>query len=69
MMRQVGLQLIADKKATIVSEKAPDASNSEKRDLKNRDLLSLLLRANIGTDIPESQRLNDEEVLAREFHA
>jgi hypothetical protein len=30
-----------------------------------RDLLSLLVRANTAKDIPESQRLSEEEVLAR----
>jgi hypothetical protein len=32
-----------------------------------RDLLSLLVRANTSKDIPASQRLSDEDVLAREF--
>lgn len=32
---------------------------------ENRDLLSLLLRANMATDIPVGQRLTDDEVLAR----
>ncbi|KAJ7039575.1 cytochrome P450 [Mycena alexandri] len=30
-----------------------------------RDLLSLLIRANMGTDIPEHQRLTDEEVIGQ----
>jgi hypothetical protein len=32
-----------------------------------RDLLSLLVRANTSKDIPESQRLSDKDVLAREY--
>jgi hypothetical protein len=37
----------------------------EKSSLQGRDLLSLLVRANMATDIPESQRITDEDVLAR----
>jgi hypothetical protein len=33
--------------------------------IKDRDLLSILVRANIATDLPHSQRLTDDEVLAR----
>jgi hypothetical protein len=33
---------------------------------RTRDLLSLLVRANTSKDIPESQRLSDKDVLARE---
>ena len=29
------------------------------------DLLSLLVQANMATDLPESQRMSDEDVLAR----
>jgi hypothetical protein len=32
-----------------------------------RDLLSLLIRANTSKDVPESQRLSDEDVLSRTF--
>ncbi|KAK7678026.1 hypothetical protein QCA50_018966 [Cerrena zonata] len=65
VMRRIGLQLIADKKAAILSEKAQQGGGVEKRDLEGRDLLTLLLKANMATDIPESQRLSDEDVLAQ----
>ena len=32
---------------------------------KERDLLSLLTRANMDPDLPESQRMSDEDVLSR----
>ena len=35
--------------------------------LGSRDLLTLLIKANMSPDIPESQRLSDEDVLARKF--
>ena len=64
-MRRIGLQLVADKKAAIRTEKALfEKQNTSK---KGRDLLTLLMRANMATDTPESQRMNDEEVLGRKF--
>ena len=69
VMRRIGLQLIADKKTAILAEKAQQtgAGGVEKRDMEGRDLLTLLLKANMATDIPESQRLSDEDVLARKY--
>ena len=66
-MRRIGLQLIADKKASILAARGNDTKAVEKRDMHGRDLLTLLIKANMATDIPESQRLSDEEVLARTF--
>ncbi|KAI0753248.1 cytochrome P450 [Daedaleopsis nitida] len=34
---------------------------------RSRDLLTLLIKANLSTDVPASQRLSDEAVLARAF--
>ena len=38
----------------------------EKKNFEGRDLLSLLIRANMATDLPDNARMTDEEVLARE---
>ena len=46
---------------------ATEKGEIEKNSLHGRDLLSLLIKANMATDIPESQRLPDEDVLARAF--
>ncbi|KAI0634036.1 cytochrome P450 [Trametes polyzona] len=66
-MRRVGQQLIAEKKAQIQRELAghKEKHGVTRGDLQGRDLLTLLLKANIATDIPESQRLSDEDVLAQ----
>ena len=53
-MRQIGEQLLAERRKGGTLE-------------KGRDLLSVLVRANMDTELPESQRMNDEDVLAREF--
>ncbi len=39
---------------------------SEKKDIQGRNLLSLLIKANMATDIPDSSRMSDEDILARE---
>ena len=63
-MRRIGMQLIAEKKATILAEM--DVSSKRGKDsVQGRDLLTLLLKANMADDIPEHQRLTDDEVLAR----
>ncbi|OSD05864.1 cytochrome P450 [Trametes coccinea BRFM310] len=66
-MRRIGLQLIHDKKAAILRELGNKDGSIDKKDLPGRDLLTLLIKANMATDLPENQRLSDEEVLARVF--
>ncbi len=68
-MRRIGLQLIAEKKAAILADSREKSSAAkdgvERKDVHGRDLLTLLIKANMASDIPESQRLTDDEVLAR----
>jgi len=54
-MSRIGRELLRESKAT------GETSSSQAR-----DLLSLLVRANMAKDLPESQRLSDEDVLARQ---
>lgn len=70
-MRRVGKELIAEKKARIQQEltESKEKSGVKRNDLQGRDLLTLLLKANISTDVPDNQRLSDEDVLARAYHA
>ncbi|PIL29244.1 cytochrome P450 [Ganoderma sinense ZZ0214-1] len=71
VMQRIGMQLIQEKKAEITREHAEKSEQEksfddiERRDLRSRDLLTLLLKANMASDIPESQRLSDEDVLAQ----
>ena len=57
--------MIQEKKAAILAESREKGRGIEKKDLTDRDLLTLLIKANMATDIPDSQRLSDEDVLAR----
>jgi hypothetical protein len=52
-MSRIGKQLLRESKASIGDKGTA------------RDLLSLLVKSNMAKDLPESQRLSDEDVLAR----
>jgi hypothetical protein len=62
-MRWIGIQLIAEKKASVLRA---GGQSVKKKDMYGRDLLTLLIKANIVTDIPKNQRLMDKDVLQRE---
>ena len=65
-MTRIGEELLAGAKAA-AAEGVTEKGEIEKSSLHGRDLLSLLVRANMDTDIPESQKMSDEDVLARAF--
>ncbi|TBU23441.1 cytochrome P450 [Dichomitus squalens] len=60
VMRRIGMELIAEKKGEILHKAAEGKEKPH-----GRDLLTLLLKANMATDLPENQRLSDEDVLAQ----
>lgn len=63
---RISMQLLQERKAALRMEISGDIEiNSQ--DVIGRDLLTLLVRSNMATNIPETQRLSDEEVLARTF--
>lgn len=53
----LGRQMVKERRADVRAEK-PDVEGS-------RDLLTLLLKANMDPDVPESQRLSEEDVIVR----
>jgi hypothetical protein len=62
-MARIGRRLLSDSKAAVAaSEKGGEMNN-----VQGRDLLSLLVRANTATDLSDSQKMTDEDVLAREY--
>ncbi|KAI0640363.1 cytochrome P450 [Trametes meyenii] len=65
IMRRVGMQLLA-KKAELLSDGGAKGG-IERRDVVGCDLLTLLIKANMAADVPDNQRLTDEEVLGRSF--
>lgn len=68
VFHRVGMQLVDERKAAILKEvSGKDLQGVERKDLQGRDLLTLLMRANMAKDVPENQRLSDKEVLDRTF--
>ncbi|KAF9453706.1 cytochrome P450 [Macrolepiota fuliginosa MF-IS2] len=59
-MDRIGNQLLNESKAAL--EKASEGKDER---FKKRDLLSLLLKANMSTDVPQNQRMSDQDVLAQ----
>jgi hypothetical protein len=65
-MDRIGKMLLRDSKTAILAD-GGENGKLEKSSWRNRDLLSLLLRANMSTDLPPNQRMTDEDVLARGY--
>jgi len=63
-MEQIGKQLLEKAKAAALAS-ATDTGEIGRNSLNGRDLLSLLVKANMATDIPESQKLSDKDVIAQ----
>ncbi|KIJ16578.1 hypothetical protein PAXINDRAFT_11029, partial [Paxillus involutus ATCC 200175] len=63
-MERIGKGLLTKAKAAVLSG-ATEKRGIEKSIAQGRDLLTLLVKANMATDIPENQRLSDNDVLAR----
>ncbi|KAI0744951.1 cytochrome P450 [Earliella scabrosa] len=64
-MQRIAKQILSERKAEIRRESSEKAGSVEKKDLQGRDLLTLLIKANMATDIPENQRMTDDEVLSQ----
>ncbi|OSD05893.1 cytochrome P450 [Trametes coccinea BRFM310] len=65
VMRRIGLQLIRDKKAAIMRGLGNKDGTIDKKDLPGKDLLTLLIKANMASGLPDNQRLSNEQVLAQ----
>ncbi|KAH9940395.1 cytochrome P450 [Epithele typhae] len=59
-MDKISAQLLQQRRTELLS-----IGSVEKKDVEGRDLLSLLIKANLAADVPESQRMTDKEVLAQ----
>ena len=69
-MHRIGTRLIAEKKAAVLSahsQKRGDACTIERHEFESKDLLTLLIKSNMAADMPDNQRLSEEDILAREF--
>ncbi|KIK78551.1 hypothetical protein PAXRUDRAFT_834515 [Paxillus rubicundulus Ve08.2h10] len=64
IVERIGQGLLTKAKAAVLPD-AMDKGGIEKGSIHGRDLLTLLVKANMATDIPENQRLSDKDVLAQ----
>ncbi|KAJ3482243.1 hypothetical protein NLI96_g7112 [Meripilus lineatus] len=64
-MMQIGSELVAERKAYILATAGEKNVKVSDSGFEGRDLLTLLMKANMASDIPESQRLRDEDVVAQ----
>lgn len=65
-LRSIGQSMISQKKAEILTSEISGKGGVEKRNIQGRDLLSLLIKANVATDLPDHARMTDEDILERE---
>ncbi|KAI0321606.1 cytochrome P450 [Amylostereum chailletii] len=63
-IRRIGSHLIAEKKAAVLAESS-DGVSVAKDSIQGHDLLSLLIRANMASDMAEGMRMSDEEILSQ----
>jgi cytochrome P450 len=61
---RIGRELLKTAKVAARAS-ATETGEIEKSSIQGRDLFTLLVKANMATDIPENQRMSDEEVLAQ----
>lgn len=61
-MRRIGLQLVREKQQAVLDEKASHGGTALEKG-KDKDLLSLLIKANMDTDLPPEQQLTVEQIL------
>ena len=59
-----GRELLASMKASIVAEHGT-TQQLERKDFVQKDVLSMLVKANMAKDVPEDIRMSDEDILAR----
>ncbi|KAJ7051515.1 cytochrome P450 [Mycena amicta] len=65
-MYTIGSQIIKRSKASLTAQAESEQDKDKEKPLGGRrDLLSILLKANMSAGLPESQRLSDAEVIAQ----
>ncbi|EIW62555.1 cytochrome P450 [Trametes versicolor FP-101664 SS1] len=66
VINRVGSKLVTDQKAATAQAAAEKhVQGPERKDLQGRDLLTLLIKANMATDIPDNQKMTDEDVISQ----
>ena len=61
-MREISMGLVQGKQCAIMEERASGGETASDKG-KERDLLSLMIKSNMDTDVPEGQRLSVDQVM------
>ncbi|KAG9015937.1 hypothetical protein FRB90_004113 [Tulasnella sp. 427] len=64
VMARVGARLVRERRETVLASANSDGS-VEQKSVIGKDLLSVLIKSNMATDIKDSERMNDEEVIGQ----
>ncbi|KAG9045759.1 hypothetical protein FS837_005680, partial [Tulasnella sp. UAMH 9824] len=62
IMARVGRQLVEEKRAAILAE-ASLSGNLDKKQFKGKDILSVIIKANMATDVKDTEKMSDQEVM------
>ena len=65
-MNRIGSELLSARKEAALGLAPAEKADTEEYDIHGRDLLTALVKSNMDTEVPESQRMADVDVLARE---
>ncbi|KZV69777.1 cytochrome P450 [Peniophora sp. CONT] len=63
VLNRIGGKLIDDRKRLVLGDFSQEKIKRD--DVQGKDILSLLVRANLATDLPEKSRLSDEDMLSQ----
>ncbi|VDC06375.1 unnamed protein product [Peniophora sp. CBMAI 1063] len=63
VLNRVGGRLISERKRLVLGDVAQEKVKRD--DVQGKDVLSILVRANLATDLPEQSRLSDQDMLAQ----
>lgn len=68
-MNRIGRELVEERKSAVLGKKQKDGRKDEddRGGIVGRHLLSVLVQANMDSDLPDNQRMSDEDVLARKL--
>ncbi|TFY80206.1 hypothetical protein EWM64_g3801 [Hericium alpestre] len=64
-IRRIGIQIVAEKKAAVLASLGTQEKGFERQDFAGRDLISLLIKASLAVDLPESARLSDDDLVCQ----
>ncbi|KAG8908284.1 hypothetical protein FRB99_007817 [Tulasnella sp. 403] len=62
VVKRISTQIFEERRATVLASQGKDGG-IEKNDVRARDMLNIMVRANMASDLKDSERLTDAEVI------